>query len=270
VNGANSYTVYRSASSDGAYASVGTSSTTAYTDTGLNGSTTYYYKISASNAAKESDRSSTVSVATPAAPLLAPPEEFGVIPVSSGIRLFWNAVNGASGYTVYRAASAAGAYSSIAANVTGTTYLDSVSGSTVYYYKVATVNSDGASGLLSSPNYSPGPGVLTAVPYNSNSISYSVDTITANAYKYYWLPASGHSRIYIRWADASDGGGEFSPALQGDIVVSACLEDTGEIVFSNHDNGYSTYTIFYTEGSNIILEVFGMATGSFGLRYDYY
>jgi fibronectin type 3 domain-containing protein len=270
VTGASSYTVYRSASPDGAYALVGTSPTASYTDTGLTGSTTYYYQISASNAAKESGRSSTVSAATPAAPLLAPPTEFGVIPVSSGIRLFWNAVEGASGYKVYRASSAAGAYSSIAANVTGTTYLDIVSGSTVYYYKVATINSDGVAGSLSAYNYSPGPGVLTAVPYNSSPDAYNPDTITANAEKYYLLPVSRYSRIYIRWADASDGGSYFTPTLQGDVVVSACREDTGEIIFLNHDNGYSIYTSFETEGSNIILYVVGKVSGSFAVRFDIY
>jgi len=42
-----SYTVYRSTSSSGTYTSVGTATTTNYTDTGLSSATTYYYKLTA-------------------------------------------------------------------------------------------------------------------------------------------------------------------------------------------------------------------------------
>jgi fibronectin type 3 domain-containing protein len=269
VSGAASYALYRSGDSGGAYTFLGSSSTASYTDTSLNSSATYYYKVEAVNTAGTSEQSAYVSATTQAAPVLYPPSEFGAIPVSGGIRLFWNAVPGASGYTVYRAASVNGAYASIATNITGTIYLDSVSGKTVYYYKVATINSDGIAGSQSSYNYSPGPEAIALVPYNSTYNWYYTDTITANAEKYYFIYASGNSYMTIRWADASDGGSDFVPALKGDVVVTACLEDTGEIIFLNHDNGYSTYTNFYTGGSNVILEVIGKTAGSFGLRYDY-
>ncbi|GHU71586.1 hypothetical protein FACS189450_07840 [Spirochaetia bacterium] len=270
VTGANSYNVYRASSATGTYTSVGTSSTASYTNTGLSGNITYYYKVSASNNAGTGEQSSYVSATTPAAPILAPPSDFGVIPVSSGIRIFWSAVTDASGYNVYRATSLNGTYTSIATNVTGTTYLNTVSGSTVYYYKVATVNSDGVAGSQSAYNYSPGPGALLAVPYNSNSNYYSTDSITANGEKYYILQASANSRITIRWADASDGGSDFSPVLRGDIVVSACHEDTGEIIFLNHDSGYSSYTTFWSDTGKVILYVVGKTAGTFAIRYDYY
>jgi fibronectin type 3 domain-containing protein len=269
VSGASSYILYRSDSSDGVYTFLGSSSTALYADTGLNSSTTYYYKVEAINAIGTSDQSAYVSATTQTAPILYPPSELGAFPVSTGIRIFWNAVTDASGYTVYRAASVNGAYTSIATNLTATTYLDSVSGNTVYYYKVATINSDGIAGSQSSYNYSPGPGTLTLVPYNSTYSMYNIYTIATNTEKYYRLYASGNSYMTIRWADAGDGGPDFVPALKGDVIVTACLEDTGEIIFLNHENGYSTYTTFYTGGSNVILQVVARTAGSFGLRYDY-
>ncbi len=70
VSGATSYDIYRSATSNGTYArlgsepTVGSGSTTTYTDTLLTAGTTYYYKISALNLSGESASSSAVSATT--------------------------------------------------------------------------------------------------------------------------------------------------------------------------------------------------------------
>jgi fibronectin type 3 domain-containing protein len=64
--GATSYNVLRSTTSGGTYTAVATPTGTNYTDTGLTNGTTYYYVVSASNAAGTSANSSQVS-ATPQA-----------------------------------------------------------------------------------------------------------------------------------------------------------------------------------------------------------
>ncbi|MBI2645033.1 Ig-like domain-containing protein, partial [Candidatus Uhrbacteria bacterium] len=70
VVGATSYDIYRSATSGGTYARLGSEptvssgSTTSYSDTGLTAGTTYYYKISALNLNGESAASSAVSGTT--------------------------------------------------------------------------------------------------------------------------------------------------------------------------------------------------------------
>jgi len=72
VTGATSYDIYRSSSESGTYARLGSEptvssgSTITYSDTGLDASTTYYYKITSLNASGESAASSAVSVATDA------------------------------------------------------------------------------------------------------------------------------------------------------------------------------------------------------------
>ena len=63
-SGATSYTVYRSTSSNGTYSSVGTTSSTSFTNTGLSANTTYYYKVTASNSYGTSGYSATVSATT--------------------------------------------------------------------------------------------------------------------------------------------------------------------------------------------------------------
>jgi len=64
VSGATSYTVYRSTSRSGSFSSVGTTSSTSFTNTGLSANTTYYYKVTASNSYGTSGYSSTVSAKT--------------------------------------------------------------------------------------------------------------------------------------------------------------------------------------------------------------
>jgi hypothetical protein len=105
---------------------------------------------------------------------------------------------------------------------------------------------------------------------------FGADTITVysgfgstTGFKYYFIPANANSYIHVRWADASDGGSDFSPVLNGNIVVSAIHADTGEQIFVLQENGYSTWTTFPTGTGNIILEVVGTAAGSFGIRWDY-
>ncbi|WP_231594435.1 cellulose binding domain-containing protein [Paenibacillus algorifonticola] len=67
VSGATSYNIKRAASSTGPFATVGTTSSTTYVNTGLVNGTTYYYTVSAVNSAGESGNSLQAS-ATPALP----------------------------------------------------------------------------------------------------------------------------------------------------------------------------------------------------------
>ncbi len=65
--GATEYKVYRSTSEGGTYYRIGTATTASYSDTGLSASTTYWYKVKASNAGGDSDYSAAASATTLAA-----------------------------------------------------------------------------------------------------------------------------------------------------------------------------------------------------------
>lgn len=63
------------------------------------------------------------------------------------IQLTWNAVSGATSYTVKRSTANGGPYAEIATGVTATTYTNTgLNSGTTYYYVVAAVNSAGSSG----------------------------------------------------------------------------------------------------------------------------
>ena len=62
--GAASYTVYKATSSSGTYTSCGTATSTSLTVTGLTASTTYYFKVTATNSVGTSGYSSVASAAT--------------------------------------------------------------------------------------------------------------------------------------------------------------------------------------------------------------
>jgi fibronectin type 3 domain-containing protein len=148
VSGASGYKIYRAASASGDYSHLVRDTTaTICTDSGLSPGT-YYYKVSAYNSAGESSQSSYVYAKTldnvPAAPT-------GVTASASSdsISVTWNSVSEASGYKIYRAASASGDYSWLVGDTPATICTDSRLSSGTYYYKVSAYNSAGESSLSS-------------------------------------------------------------------------------------------------------------------------
>ena len=148
VSGATSYTVYRASTSAGPFSSLGTTTSTSYSSTGLTASTPYYYQISATNTAGTSADSSTATATTQAAPVapVAPTSVVATAASSSQINLTWTAPAGATSYTVYRAATSAGPFTTSLGTSTTASYSDStVAASTAYYYQVSASNATGSS-----------------------------------------------------------------------------------------------------------------------------
>ena len=148
-SGATSYKIYRGTSPGGeAGTAVGSSATPTYSDTAVTNGTTYYYKVTAVNDNGESGPSNE-AFATPAAPVA--PGAPTLLSATGGpgrkkITLQWSAVNGATSYTVKRATSSGGPYSTVATGVTGTSFTNSgLASGTTYYYVVFAVNAGGTS-----------------------------------------------------------------------------------------------------------------------------
>jgi hypothetical protein len=150
------------------YTTIASPTTTNYTDTGLANGTTYYYVVSAVNAAGQSGNSSQVS-ATPAV-VPPPPTNLTATAGNAQVSLSWTASTGAASYNVKRGTASGGPYSTIA-SPTATSYVDTrVTNGTAYFYVVTAVNSDVESGNSNQASATP------TVPPTSVSVNINVLT----------------------------------------------------------------------------------------------
>ena len=140
VNGALGYKVYRSTKKSSGYKAIATvtgCNKVAYTDSSVTSGKTYYYKVQALGTYTAQNSKNSAAVAATAR--LSTPEVTAKSASSTSIKLTWKKVSGATGYTVYRAASKSGKYTKLTAT-TSLSYTDKkvTSGKTYYYKVVAT------------------------------------------------------------------------------------------------------------------------------------
>jgi fibronectin type 3 domain-containing protein len=174
--GATSYNVKRSTTSGSGYQTVGSPTTTSFTDPGLTNGTTYYYVVTAENSAGESGPSSQAS-AKPAAPAQPPPAPTGLTATAGNaqVSLAWNASSGATSYHVKRSTTNGSGYAQVG-TATTTNFNDSaLTNGTIYYYVVTALNSAGESGNSNQASATPANAVadvtITIDPTKTKSIS---------------------------------------------------------------------------------------------------
>ncbi len=145
---ATSYDIERSTTSGSGYTIVATVSgtsaytSTSYTDTGLTSGTTYYYVVTAVSGTSGS-ANSTQAGAIPIPPP-PPPGNHTAHPVVNKIVLGWTPSLSATSYNVERSITSGSNYTTLAANVTGTSYTDFIAtGGTTFYYAVSANSSVG-------------------------------------------------------------------------------------------------------------------------------
>ncbi|MHB1484207.1 MAG: fibronectin type III domain-containing protein [Saccharofermentanales bacterium] len=139
VAGANGYTVYRSTSKTGTYSALATLSTPYYTNASLSTGATYFYKVSAYRLV-----GTTKVYGAQCAPIgkRVVPATISSLTVvrysSTGIKISWGAISGASGYEIYRSIASAGTYTLLKSQ-TALSYINTgLKTGTFYYYKVRT------------------------------------------------------------------------------------------------------------------------------------
>ncbi|MGO8672106.1 MAG: choice-of-anchor tandem repeat GloVer-containing protein, partial [Capsulimonadaceae bacterium] len=195
---ASSYNVYRSTVSgaEGATA-IGTSPGASYTDTGLTNGVTYFYTVSAIDAAGTSPQSREVST-TPTSSLPAAPTSLTASAGNALVSLSWTAGAGATSYNIYRA-TASGAEGSAAAGATAvTSYLDTgLTNGVKCYYTVDAVGGAGTSvasneaSATPEPSAPPAPTGFSATAGDSQVSLFWTASLGATSYRIFRATASG-------------------------------------------------------------------------------
>jgi fibronectin type 3 domain-containing protein len=128
------YVLSRSTVSGGPYVAVTSTTAVTYLDSGLTPGTVYYYTVTARD---QSGNLSAISNEA-AVSLAAVPTGLVATAMPSYQQLNWNAVGGATGYSVFRSRTAGGPYGKIANGVATTSYQDSnITDGLLYYYVIA-------------------------------------------------------------------------------------------------------------------------------------
>ncbi|MGC8743684.1 MAG: fibronectin type III domain-containing protein [Verrucomicrobiia bacterium] len=130
--GADGYFIKRSDVSGGPYSIIAAVATTNYTDINLVNGQTYFYVITATNAAGESPNSIEV-VGKPSLSVSG----VQATPQQGQVTITWNVFGQALSYSVQRATTTGGPYTEVASGLTSTQYIDTdVQPGKTYYYVV--------------------------------------------------------------------------------------------------------------------------------------
>ncbi|HTZ84287.1 MAG TPA: glycoside hydrolase family 44 protein [Candidatus Acidoferrales bacterium] len=152
---ATSYHVKRGTTTGGPYTTVGSPTTTSYTDSRLTNGTAYYYVVSAVNSNGESGNSSEVSSTPTGGNPPATPTGVSATAGNQQVSLTWTVSATATSYHVKRGTTTGGPYTTVGSPTT-TSYTDSgLTNGTAYYYVVSAVNSNGESGNSSEVSATP-------------------------------------------------------------------------------------------------------------------
>lgn len=168
--GATAYVIKRSTTPGGGYVPIATNSATSYTDLAVTNGVTYYYVVSALNAAGESANSAEAS----ATPRVQPPTGLTAAAGNGTVTLSWNPSTGAVAYIIKRSTTSGGPYTPVATN-TAISYVDTglINGVT-YYYVVSALGDGGES--LNSAQVSATPASPAGALIAYEGFNYSADT----------------------------------------------------------------------------------------------
>jgi fibronectin type 3 domain-containing protein len=205
VTGAISYNIYRSTTAGTRGTKIGSTAAASYADTTAINGTTYYYEVSAVNAAGESTASAQSSGVTPAAPVTVPAAPTGVNATAGNARVLvsWTAATGATSYNIYRS-TAQGTQGAKIGSSAVNSYTDTTAANgTTYYYEVTAVDSVGE-----GPASTQSAGATPEVPVNVPAAPTGVNAAAGNAQvTVTWTAATGATsyNIYRSSSQGSQG-----------------------------------------------------------------
>ncbi len=234
VPGALGYEVARAESAGGAYKAVYTTNTESirsFQDTGVLAGTTYYYKIRAIRRLNGKPDYGNYSLPAAAKPMPLPVS--GIEAKSGGynrIMISWVGTTDASGYFVYSAPKASGAYekvADIATNMTVSYTHKGLKTGTAYYYKIAPYRLAGVNkvegertALASAKPLVPAPATIKAVK-------------------------AGYDGAKVSWGKAADASGYYVYRSARPVGVFRLVATTKATKRSFADKGLKTGTEYY-------------------------
>jgi glucose/arabinose dehydrogenase/fibronectin type 3 domain-containing protein/regulation of enolase protein 1 (concanavalin A-like superfamily) len=214
ASGATSYSLKRGTASGGPYGTTFSATSPAHTDTTAANGSTYFYVVSASNAAGQSNNSTQVTC-TPAAPLPGAPTGLTATSGNTQITLNWTAVSGATSYTVKRSLASGGPYTNFTqSGITGTSYVNTgLTNGTPYYYVVSASNATGeganSAQATATPQAPPPPGAPSGLTATGGD----------NRVQLAWNASSGASSYTVKRATAS--GGPYNDFIAPDVTTTS-------------------------------------------------
>jgi hypothetical protein len=228
VDGASGYEIWRKTSLAEEWAYWTTTTSTSYYNNGLLTGHTYYYHVRAFRIVTKSltvngEWSNTVSCAPiPAAPLwvAVQPANYNTLAVT------WASVLGADGYTLRRAPSASGPWTTLSSSLASPSYSDSgLTTGMTYFYDIAAYHLESKE-HIASPWSVAGSGV----PVPSKPAGLLVATIDADTLRISWSSVVGATGYIVQRAMSASG-----PWAQ--------IADTGKLTLN--DNGLAASTLYY-------------------------